>query len=392
MNKTKFAIFASSVICNSVMAHQNNELKQTELVAKAALVARSGEVPDQAAYQLPGFMMGGESYSVETGFNLDDIQVLGTKNFDGQYFVSAKLGSHQHGSDSELSVENLWFGTKLWNNSLTLEAGKMATDVTSTANYHTAQDDFTEAPLLADVYFGRHHYDTGIRATFNVLGAQFGAEYFSGESWPFDGETSDGVFSLFSRYELQLGAHQLSARIWGLSGEVESRSDLRLTSDHHSDTDINTTLVPADFGGDVALAGAMVTYQYYGAGLSVNTEFEIITADQEGIIDDGNQVGLIDSQTTGYRFKQSFTHLQHQVNLQYEFLVADNSFVNTSSLMVESIGLYNEDFEPTRLLVNWRWQFNRDFTLVTEYNQEQITPENEQTRFALGLIWNWQFL
>lgn len=393
MNRTQYAVLAAPLLLTtSAIAHQNNELKQTELIVKTALVARAGGMPSQPVLVMPGFMLGGESFSAERGIRFDDIQLLGTKNFDDRYFVSAKIGGHQHGSDSELTVENLWFGTKVWGEKLTLEVGKMATAVTPTANYHTAQDSFTEAPLLADVYFGRHHYDNGARATLDIANAQLGIEYYSGDSWPVDGLGDDGALALFLGYQLQFGAHQIVARIWGLGGDVDSRSDARLSSDHHAEGDVTTELTPFDFTGEVKLAGALMTYQYQSSNWLLKTEFEVISANQQGVLNEGSQFGAIDNQTEGYRLKQSFTHQQHQVNLQYEYLVADNTFTDTSSLMVESLGLYNDGFEPTRLLLNWRWQFTPDLTLVTEYNQEQLTPENEQQRFALGLLWNWHIL
>jgi len=390
MNRILFFVIINLFIVSNANGHESDKIKQTHMTAKAAIVARSGDVLDTSYYDLPGFFVGGDSIASDTGFALEDVQLLATKNVNDQYFVSAKLGGHQHQDEVDLELENFWLGGQFLQNLLQVEVGRMASEVTPTANYHAAQDAFTEAPLLADVFFGRHHKDVGVRATIRQSGFELGVELWDGQGWPSGGRGSDLTSALYTSWQLETRSHRIGFRAWGYNASVTERSDERFDSGHQHAISDDVTAV--SFTGDVQMFGGIVAYSYLGHQLVADTELEWINAKHDGEAFTDGHIGQVRNDTQGIRLKQSFTLAQHQVNLQYEILSVDNVFIDTSELLARSLGLYNEGVEPSRWLINWRWQATEDIALVTEYLSERLVSKDRQNRLSAGIIWRWDFL
>lgn len=181
-----YGIFAC--MSAEVNAHEPSFIDMpSQLLIKTAMAVQTEPVIEQdQAWLIPGVMQGGEALPSASGAAINDLQLFGRLNLEDDYYLAGKLGFHQHQGDGELELENFWLGKYfvLDDNIIKIDIGKMATDTTPTANHHASQDLFSTKPLLADVFFGGHHKDTGVKANWYWQQLELGFEVFNGDNWP----------------------------------------------------------------------------------------------------------------------------------------------------------------------------------------------------------------
>lgn len=377
----------------NVLAHENQstDAQPDSLDVKTTFTYRSDQaIPSDQVWQLPGILLGGESFPVEQGATLDDVQLLGHLNIQERYFISAKVGAHSHDGSTEVALENLWFGSRaaLMGQPLLFELGKMSSDITPTTNFHASGGAFSESPLLADVFFGGHFVDIGARASTKIKGLNLGVELWNGDNWP--ASSGEGAATLFMHYAFQHSGLRANLGTWLMHSEAVKRSDQRY-ADGHSHGDAQLSASDLTFSGETLTMGSFANLQWQLNPITVNAEFEWIRADIDAQLLDVTQSATLLATQDGYKLQLGVSLDKHSVQVKYERLVVDNSFTQTSQAFIQSSGLYNEGIEPEKLAVAWTWDFYDSFKLRTEWYQDD-TQETGSSRWSIGLVWQHKLL
>jgi hypothetical protein len=389
-----------SIVYQPAMAHQKVSLsEQDSIKVFAAITYRNNQIVESGeVWQPQGFLVGGEAVPAEEGASLDDVQLQGYMNLNKEYYVAAKLSAHSHSGENSLELENLWFGTEFQfsQQMFQVEVGKISTEVTDTINYHSATDIFSQAPLSADILFGRHFTDVGARVTLansiNKLNIKykFGVELFSGDNFP--ATSGDGSISAFSHFSFQRQSFQSVAKLWVMYGKAEQREDVRYSEGHSHGVSVDN-VVQSFFTGDTLSTGAYLGGTWEFDQWRFHGEFEWIQAQVDGHISTTTQSAYMDTVQNSYRLAIFVERKKHSIHLEYEILSADNQFSQTTETFIEQIGLSNNGFEPNRLSAGWHYAFHPDFILRTEW---MIDESNESSQVnsivSLGIQWRYNLL
>ncbi|GAA0818542.1 hypothetical protein GCM10009111_21350 [Colwellia asteriadis] len=399
-----FLLPVLSVISTPAIAHQKASLfEDNYLKVLAAVTYRNNQIVENGEIWQPnGFLIGGESIPTEKGVSLDDVQLQGYLNVNHQYYVAAKLSGHSHGGDNSVELENLWFGTEMYiaQQRLQLEAGKMTTDVTDTLNYHASADTFSQAPLSADILFGRHFNDIGVRAAVTgkinprYLGGnsdyKIGFEVFNGDNFP--ATSGEGSISAFSHFNFQYDNFHSSAKFWVMYSEAEKRADLRYSQGHNHGVSQDVT-AEYYFSGDTLNTGVYFDASWQYQQWRVHGEFEWMQAQVDGQIASTTQSAYIEAPQNSYRLTTFIEREQHSIHLQYEILSTQNKFTQTTPTFITQAGLDNSGFEPNRISASWRYAFHPNFVLRTEWMRDESNePSQVNNVVSLGIQWNYDLL
>ena len=377
-------------------AHEPSSINMpSQLLIKSAIsVQNKSIIADDEAWLIPGVMLGGEATPNYSGAGINDIQMFGRLNLQDSYYLGSKIGYHQHQGEGELELENYWLGKYFtFDNSIVkIDVGQTATEVTPTANYHASQDEFTTKPLLAEVFFGGHHKDTGIKASWYWQELELGLEAWNGDSWPTTSTTSakssKGNFASYARYHGFIYGVKTDFATWYSKGNAEQRIDSRYDSGHsHSSSTI--TAPDVSFTGDVAMMGSYLLLSH-----QVNNDFlwlaqwEWIRSELNGQIADTTQSAGIDQTLDGYRLMLGVNIQTHKLFIQQEYLAVNNTFTDASTALIEQQGLYNDGLEPQRLIFGYHWQWNSNFTLRIETVTDKTQSKDSQQYWSLGFTWH----
>ena len=403
---SKKSLFSLSVVSFALlssfnaMTHEASYIDMpSQLLIKSAIAVQNKSiVADDEGWLIPGVMLGGEATPQYSGAAVNDLQLFARLNLDDDYYLGSKLGFHQHQGEGELELENYWLGkyVRFDNSILKIDVGQTATDTTPTANYHASQDEFTTKPLLAEVFFGGHHKDTGIKANWYWRDLELGVEAWNGDAWPTTSTTSTktgkGNFASFARYHGYIAGIKTDFAVWYSMGEADQRIDSRYDTSHsHSSSTI--TVPDGSFTGDVAMAGSylLLSHQVTESFLW-EAQGEWIHSELDGDIADTTQSAVLQQSLDGYRFMFG-VHLQkHKFFVQQEMLVINNKFTDATTTFIEQQGLYNAGFEPQRLILGYHWQWRPNFTLRVESVSDQTQSDEAQEYWSVGLMWQHKLL
>lgn len=388
------------MVYQPAMAHQKVSLfEEDSLKVLAAITYRNNQVVNSGEiWQPSGFLIGGEAVPPEKGASLDDIQLQGYMNLNKAYYVAAKVSGHSHNGENTIELENLWFGTEfqLAQQNIQFEAGKISTEVTDTLNYHASSDVFSQAPLSADILFGRHFNDLGARvALVNVIDKlnssyRLGIELFNGDNVP--ATSGEGTLSAFSHFTYHAQAFQSLAKFWVMYGKAEQRSDLRY-SDGHSHGVVIDNVIESYFSGDTLTTGLYLDATWTYPQWRFHSEFEWIQAQIDGQVFTTTQSAYMDATQNSYRLAAFAERNKHSLHLSYEILSTENQFSQTTLSFVEQVGLSNDGFEPNRLSVAWHYAFHPDFVLRTEWMRDESNETLQVNSIvSLGIQWRYDLL
>jgi hypothetical protein len=399
-----FLLFIGLISQSPVLAHGGKMLdeNQNAIFAAASFSYRSnGTVEKDENWRIPGVMMGGEAYPVEQGAVLDDAFIQANYEFYPSYEVKAKIASHGGGDHSEVEFEHFWLEKHLASDSgssdwqAVFAAGKMAGSFTPSANWHSSLATFSEAPLNADVFFGRFYNDTGIRATASLAGFSLGVEVFNGDAFP--ATAGEGSADLFLHYQLNTDNAWFKTGIWAMQSKAEERGDERFSAEHsHGSGSSAATPLDARFTGTNDLQGAFIdTAVTFAENWQLSFFAEGILQQSTGTVDilDNGRSAEVDLDYAGWQVESALAFKAHQLALRYERLATENHIKASSPAFVaDDANLLSRDFTPERFAVSYRWHFNPMLTLRSEYIVDDST-ENSNNRFVVGFVWQnrlWQ--
>lgn len=389
------------LVSNMVWCHEPSKINDpTRIDAKLAYGVQFSQLaPTDQAYLLPGIFLGGEASPDSAGAHLTDLQLTTRLNLPNNTFFSGKLGAHSHQGAHQLEVENAWLGhyQTFGSHIIKLEAGLMATNVTPTANFHASADRYHFTPLLAEVFFGGHHQDSGVALSWYRAAFELGIEGWNGGSWPYVG--NEGQTKIFAKYHGELLQLKTDIGLWASKGFAKDRSDTRYQSHgaEHQHTSANLLTPDGVFNGDVKQFGGYIKVGKSFKGVhdeqtSVFVEFEWIRNQHIGQLTTNNQSALIDVNNAGYAVTAGLSWSTHELSIQSAAIVVDNHFSNTTALFVQSQGLMNDNDEPTRHTLSYRWRWQSNVALRFELMHNAVTEDRDEQVSAVGFTWHHNLL
>ena len=391
-----FSYLFLALIClpPKLLAHgQGNDIYRTELNSSASITARSkSNIGENEPWLIPGSQLGGEAFPAEKGFSLDDVQLSGTWVSSNQFSAHAKLMAHQAIGEIELELENFWLEIPLFNQSQNIELsiGKMTTHATPLAAWHASTSYFSEAPLLADVFWGRHFSDTGIHISKKLAQTSFGIETWNGNSWP--GTRGDGSFITYIKHPITFAKTSINTGFWALSGKVEKRIDNRYSAGHNHGNDIPNPAGDFAFTGDQQLLGFYTQATLPIGKTTLDGRLEGIWLTSKGELNDNNQSSPYENNHQGYSIEISAAQAKHTFAARYQRVVLENRFYgDTSALFIEQASLKNNGFEPNVLNLSWLWQWRETLSFRTEYVIDSSQSTEGINRVNIGVVWSESF-
>ncbi len=376
---------------DSALGHSETGGRRTStfLHARASLTVRAGDfVQPGEPWLIPGALLGGEALPPEEGAQLDDVQLRGAYQLADHYAVHAKLSSHPHGDEGQnLELENMYLAADFSRLApgLLLDIGQMASEITPSANWHASQGDFTEAPLISDVFFGRHFVDTGARGEMGRTPLRVGLELWNGDSWP--ASQAEGGASLYVRGAIERARLTADYRFWGMHSEAENRRDDRYISGHsHGGVEVISPTSDIGFSGDIDMAGAFLSLAYNTSSWTLGSEFEWIRAESDGSLADLTQSVPFESTYEGMRFSLAAGVERHTWMVQHEELLLQNYFrASVSPLFLTNSGLFNPGFDPSKTTALWRYRVLENVAIRLQYVREELSDGVRDSRIGVGL-------
>lgn len=374
---------------NIALAHggTNNDEQKNNLHASASVTYRDQSELNTGT--IPGAMMGGEAYAPRDGANLDDAQ-LSLNWQQGEYFVYANVEAHDHGGQSELGIESLYFEFEVYG--VNIKAGQFNSEVTELASWHGSRATYSQAHLMSDVFFGRHFSDVGFAVSKNWEFAKLGVEATNGNAWP--ASTSEQSISAYAHFNAAISKLNLNAGFWGMDSGALQRSDSRFDQGHNHGGVDSTIPISSEytFSGDVQTLGVFAEAEFAFPSITLGLRVEEIHQESSGNLSRAAQSSGLESDYQGVNISTYMRYKNHSLHLSYEQIGLDNTFINApSTLFINESGLFNNDFEPEQSKITYRLGFKNDFVLRLEAIDNKAYDPEGGTDFNIGLIWNKRF-
>ena len=349
--------------------------------------ANKGSVENNQPWLIPGTLMGGEALPVEKGLDIQDMQLHGVwfRNNNDSYNIETRLSSHHEGV---VVVENFLVNTFL-SESITLSVGKMDASFSPNVSWHAYNDNFSEASLNAQVLFGGHFADTGLRADKKFNNFNVGVEIWNGDAWPAGSGKNGNEYAgdIYVYHKKEMANTTIKTGLWTYYGEAEQRNDARYAVGH-SHGNVSSNSADFFFSGREKLSGAYVNLQWLFAEnkiLGLNSEF--IQRQSEGEVNDITRLAGLNSKHTGYISSIFFKQNTMTYALRHEAMSFDNEVSGAAAeFLATDAGLVNDDFEPSRTHFSISKQMDA-FTLRAEAVQDKSIQEDGISRFTASLIW-----
>ncbi|MGE0081835.1 MAG: TonB-dependent receptor [Thiohalomonadaceae bacterium] len=338
------------------------------------------------AYELPGFMLGGEAGLGAEGFVLGHSELVLSANIDDQYYGQFTAAVADHAGETEVELEEAFIQTLGLGGGFTVKAGRFFSGIGYLNEQHMHVWDFADAPLVYRGLFGDQLRDDGVQLRWLAptnLFVELGAEALRGGRFPAGGAANEGAgaFAAFAKVGGDVGVSH-SWRI-GLShwrAEVEDR-EAGGHSHGHGDEE------SASFTGDSAVTGVDFVWKWAPGGNAGERNFkfqaEYFQRDEEGdvtVVAHGNppEQGRYDGTQSGWYAQAVYQFTPRwRAGLRYDVLDADNDVDDAH--VAEHAGLDPEGHTPMRWSVmldfanseysRLRLQYNRDESYEAADNQ-----------------------
>ncbi len=346
---------------------------------------------DPEAYELPGFMLGGEAGLAEAGFGLGHGELVISSNIDDMYFGKLTLAIAEHEGTTETELEEAYIETLGLGFGLTVKAGRFFSNVGYLNGQHNHAWDFIDAPLVYRGLFGNQLIDDGIQVRWLAptdLFLQLGAEMGRGERFPAGGASDEGKGS--QAFFVELGGDIGASQSWqlGLSHWSAEIADRESGGHDHGG---GAAEIPA-YSGDSDVTGLDVVWKWAPDGnfadRNLKLQFEYFKREEDGEVELENSDPL---ETTTYQGEQTGWYAQAvyqfmpqwRVGVRYDQLEADNTGSDTDVL--GEAGLDNEGHDPERTSIMIDYAHS-EFSLVRlQFNQDK-SYENADDQIFLQYV------
>ena len=365
---------------------------------------RSASPVDQYEFwQIPGTFMGGDAWPVSQGVSLDEVSVMAAKRLDENTFVKLGVSTHD-GSDGHQSVgiehASIGFVCCDVKGPWVVEVGRMSAAFSPELLAHRSTSKFTEPSLIADVFFGRHFHDQGIRIWLHeTAGWSAGAEIWQGKAFPATDGTDGGAWDAFARYSFSVGSVDANIGAWHYRAQASSRADHRYGGGHQH-TPVAAPGEQAVQFPDVRYTGDLdLTGVHAGASVGVGASARVgikgawAQLNMEGILhDSGSREADVTADQYAVWVQPYLTLNKHTIALRAERFVADNTLTGAAAeTLGEGAGALSEEgHTPERFTAAWLYQWRPQVQFRTEYISDQTFADG-QNRYAVGVVWQGSF-
>lgn len=379
------------LLASTALAHEvergPKSLIETGLTVAVSYSYRDKSYVDQdSEWQIPGTLMGGEALPVEDDAALDDATADYRYAFspDNGFQISAE--AHGGHGETEFDFSHYWYlhQWRLADTTLRVEAGKMFAAFAPHANWHASQDDYSEASLTGDIFWGRSLVDTGLRASVARGPWRAGIELWRGDSWLAD---NGHAVDIFAGYQNQFGAFTVDLSGWILQAEPERRRDTRYFGGH-THGNVVVTSNDATFSGDVWAAGLDAQIRYpTGQQSELRMDVSLATLEQEGDVVESQRRAGLDSEYQSWQLGLTWRIARHEFSARHENLSLDNTLSGPAAVLVgNNTSLDNPNgLDPQRSTLSYRFHYNANLTIRTEWVDEEVAGR-DQNRWQLGFV------
>lgn len=350
------------------------------------LDGRYTDALNEAEYELPGFMLGGEAGNGEQGFALGHSELVMSANIDDMYYGKMTAALHAGDEGSEFELEEAYIETLQLGHGLTVKAGRFFSNVGYLNTHHAHSWDFADAPLIYRGLFGDQLFDDGVQLRWvapTEVFMQIGAEVGRGAQFPAGGASNEGsgTQALFVEFGGDVGAShswQLGLSRW--EAEVGHRE-----GGGHAHGHAAATEVPV-FHGDSEINALDFVWKWAPNGNSTDRslkfQFEYFERDESGDIEMEGSTPLEESTYDGTQ-KGWYTQVVYQfmpkwrVGVRYDQLESDNH--GSDEDVLGEAGLDSHGHEPSRtsLMLDYsRSEFSR---LRLQYNQDDSSEHGDES-------------
>jgi len=346
-------------------------------------------------YEIAGFPLGGEAGVDEEGFNINEVELVGSADVDDKFYGVVVLGIHNDEGETELDIEEAFFQTTALPHGFTVKGGKFFSELGYLNIHHKHAWDFADAPLVYRAMLGGQYGDTGLQARWVAPTETFielGAEWTRGDAFPAGGSPQDGR-----------GAGVLFAHI---GGDIGDSNSWQLGVSHLQADDVTTELgghshgggdaPDNEFLGDVTVSGVDFIYKWAPNGNSKERNLKIqaewFVREMEGAFEfedadagesgDGN---ILADQTgwyvqAVYQFKPRW-----RVGVRYDELESDNQFSNVTFTgfadadeLIEETGWADEGVKPQRSTIMFDYSNSHFSRVRLQYSTEDSRHPGEE--------------
>lgn len=313
---------------------------------------------NDSAYELPGFMLGGEAGRGETGFKLGHNELVLSANVDDMFYGKLTSVLHDHDGETAVELEEAWIETLGLGGGATIRAGRFFSGIGYLNDQHPHSWDFTDAPLIYRGLFGDAIRDDGVQLSWvapTALYLKLGAELTRGAQFPAAGAANDGAgaYALFAKIGGDVGAsHSWQFGLSHWSAEVVGR-----TAGAHAHG-AAVAEIPT-FSGDSAVSGVDLVWKWAPNGnaseRNLKLQAEYFVRDEEGtvVMDDGSaapESSSYDGTQSGWYAQAVYQFMPRwRVGLRYDQLDSDNR--GSDALVLAEAGLDDEGHTPRRSTV-----------------------------------------
>lgn len=394
--------FALLPFTQQVHAHglQLDDVAKNSLNAAVVTTWRSAAaVDDTTAWRLPGFLMGGESWPVDKGVNLDEVSFSGRYAVDHNFYAVGKVGIHgagkgnDHGDSVEIQHAYLGWRSNCTTFCIAAEIGKMSALFSPAMAEHPSTRNFSEASLIQDVFFGRDFHDQGARFLIqSKWGISGGVEHWRGQAFPATATDDGGNNDIFIRYDLSTENMLATLGTWAMRADTENRVDHRYSADHAHSSSTAPLFPSIGFTGRTDLYGVHGSVKWnFNSDWAISVSGEWVESEADGFLKNNQRTADVLSEVKGAWIQPALHWRNHTLAVRAEQLQVDNYLEGPGApVLTLDSGLTNNGNNPERIAAVWLWDWKRNVRLRFEAIDDRSLPD-DASRIAVGLVWRQDF-
>jgi hypothetical protein len=347
---------------------------------------------DAGHRQIPGFLLGDGAGLPPQGFGLGESELDLASNFDNLFTGFGALSFHEnHGQDS-VEVELAYLQTLAMPDGFQVTAGKFFSAFGYQNARHAHVWDFVDQPLAYETMLNNQYSDPGVQLTWLAptdTYLLFGAEAFSGDSFPAGGaaHSGNGTNDLFVKLSQDVGdSSTWFAGLSYMSTRAFNRPSLGTGDPEFSD---QSELDGPLFTGTSNIVGADFVWKWAPHGNFYEKNFvfqtEFLHRTERGTVSDvgcpaggvcNGVAGAYSGSANGWYVQGTYQWMpQWRFGLRYDRLSSDNSVAG----VYQPAQLQGNGFTPHResAMVDFS---NSEFSRIRlQYNRDQsgLIPANE---------------
>lgn len=327
---------------------------------------------DQAWDEIPGFLVGGEIGTGESGFALGEAEINVKANVDDRYFGNLTFAVADEDGEVEVELEEAWLQTTGLPAGITLTGGRFFSAAGYLNSFHRHADDFVDRPLPYQAFFGGQYIVDGVQARWiapTSLLFELGSELNWGDGFPAssDAESSPGAYTLFAKLGGDVGvSNSWQLGLSWISADVVERGGAQ----HDGAAD------PQTFTGDSDLAAVDFVWKWAPNGNSaqrnVKLQGEYFDRSESGVFD-----GLAyDGDQTGWYLQGIWQFMPRwRIGLRYDVVDAD------SGPLLDGTDLEDPGRSSSRDSLMLDWSTSEFSRLRLQYTNDRVLAESDQQWF-----------